>query len=144
MSGRLLYANHDEPGPEGDGGEVTPQPEPAPREEPPPVRRIGAAGWAGIASAAVGLAVVVGGVVDQNLPPERELNPSSDRTYEVTQPRMLGTALVGVGAGLVAMGAVLVTVDQTALLRRRRRARQAAIAPTFSPTGLGLTWRVRF
>lgn len=142
MSGRLLYAPKSSQTTEE--GSTEPPPE---EDEPPPprVRRVGGAGWAGIASAALGIAVGVGGVVELRRPPERLIRPRDDRQTMITQPRALGRALVGVGVGMVIAGAVLVIVDQTVLLDRRRdRARAATLVPVVTDSIAGVAWSGRF
>jgi hypothetical protein len=91
----------------------------------------------------VGVGVV--GAVELAKPAERELSVESYRYETFARPRQLGVALVGVGAGLLVTGAVLIAVDQTVLLeRRRRRARPLSFVPSFSSTTIGLSWSGRF
>jgi len=138
MSGHLLYAPRSSQGTE----EATTEPPPTEEEPPPPrTRRVGGVGWAGIASAAVGIAVGVGGVVDLRRPPERLAQPLTDRQFRLERSRTLGRTLVGVGVGMVVAGAVLLVVDQTVLLeRRRQRARTTVLTPIALESAAGLAW----
>jgi hypothetical protein len=87
----------------------------------------------------------VGGAIDLAKPASRELTPESNRYDMFTRPRRLGSALVGVGAGLLVAGAVLIALDQTVLLERRRhRARRILFAPSFSNAAIGVSWSGRF
>lgn len=143
ISGRFAYER--EGAGAGDSGAEPEGSQPAEVEPAPKVRRIGGAGWAGISVAVAGVGFGVGGAVALAKPAMRELTAGRDPYETFTRPRQLGSALVGVGAGLLVAGAVLIAVDQTLLLeRRRRRARQLALVPSFSSTGAGLSWSGRF
>jgi hypothetical protein len=133
--------------------EVAPTPEePVPTEEPaepepvePKEKRVGGAGYAGIASLTLGLGLGIGGVVLAVEEPKLRPRPMHDQSFEEISRRPLGYALTGVGASLVIAGVVLVVVDQTVLRKRRGRgARDTIVLPTPSPTGAGLTFIRRF
>lgn len=137
-----------EPEPAETEPEVEPQtdgPPPEDQPEQPHAKRIGGVGYAGIAAAAAGLGVGIGGLVVAVQTPAERLASNDDTTTEVVNRRPLGLALVGTGAGLVVAGAVLIAVDQTVLRKRRERGTSTtALVPTLSPYGAGLAWVGRF
>ena len=115
--------------------------EPSDRES----KRLGAAGYAGIGTLAVGLGVTLGGIIVLTEEPEERLQASSARFIETVHRRPLGGALTGIGAGVLATGVVLVVVDQTVLRKRRaRRSAATSLAPALLPNGAGLSWAGRF
>lgn len=143
MSGRFMYEREEAARVEArDAGAEAEGTEPS---ESKKARRVGGAGWAGIGLAAVGVGFAAGGAVELAKPATRELSVESYRYETFARSRQLGAALVGVGAGLLVTGAVLIVVDQTVLLeRRRRRARPLSFVPSFSATTMGLSWSGRF
>lgn len=146
VSGRFLHEREAAAGAEPgirEGGPAESQP--GEFELAPRVRRVGGAGWAGIGLAAAGVGFGVGGAVELAKPATRELSEGDYLTRTVTEPRLLGSTLLGVGIGLIVGGAVLTAIDQTTLLeRRRRRARQLSLTPSFSATGVCLSLSGRF
>ncbi|MEX1366172.1 MAG: hypothetical protein AB1Z98_23810 [Nannocystaceae bacterium] len=108
-------------------------------------RRVGAAGYAGIASLVAGLGVTAGGVAVLLQDPSERYAPRDDLAIEVSDRVPLGGALVGVGSGLLVAGAVLVALDQTVLRKRRAgKARVSNVAPVLWSAGAGLSWTTRF
>lgn len=144
VSGRFAYEREEAARVEGSAseGEPTGAEEGNPAEK---VRRVGGAGWAGIGLAAAGIGLGIGGAVELARPSTWDLRPDDNR-YEVSvRPRALGAALLGVGGSLLVTGVVLLAVDQTVLLERRmRRVRRMALVPSFSSTGVGVSWSGRF
>jgi len=150
ISGRLLYSTTavtDGGEGEDEGGETEgTQPETQPEEIEPHerARRVGAAGYVGIALAGAGTGAAIFGLVALSEPPVRMVYAETDRSASETRSRR---PLVGglVGAGLMLAGAALIAVDQTVLLENRRRsARSISVVPSFSPTGASLSWVVQF
>jgi hypothetical protein len=121
------------PGPADDG-----TPSDSPTEAPirRSYRKIGVAGYVGIASAGVGLLFAAGGIPPLVESPTRRFRPGDDLVRERVDRVPLGAALVGVAGGLVVTGVVLVIVDQT-VLRERRRQRSASVVlvPSVVPGG---------
>lgn len=116
-------------------------PEPVDREE----KRIGAAGYAGIASLTLGLGLGIGGVFLAVEKPKLRPHPTDDQSFEQVSRRPLGYGLTAAGASLLVTGVVLVAVDQTVLRKRRARGGSVAvIVPTLLPTGAGLVFVRRF
>lgn len=121
--------------------------EPARGEEPTDHEGapLGAAGYAGIGALAVGAGMTLGGAIVLLQGESRTLHPDRDRQLEVTDRAPLGAGLTSVGIGLLVTGAVLVTIDQTVLRKRRSsRAQASVVVPVVAPTGLGLSWAARF
>ena len=108
-------------------------------------RRVGAVGYSWIASLVAGLGVTAGGVVVLLEEPTRRPRPGRHEDVEVTDRVPLGGALTGIGAGLLATGAILLTIDQTVLRKRREDgAHVSAFAPVLWSEGAGLSWIARF
>lgn len=114
--------------------------EPTDREE----KAIGAAGYAGIGALVAGLGVTLGGVVVLTEDPTIRLQPLNDDVEEVVDRVPLGAGLTGIGAAMLVTGAVLVTVDQTVLRKRRSRLSRGVLVPVVSVSGAGLSWTARF
>jgi hypothetical protein len=108
-------------------------------------RAVGGAGYAGIAALSAGFGLTLGGIAVVTEDPTRRSRPDHDKDFEVVDRKPLGAGLTAVGAALLVSGAVLLTVDQTVLRRRRNRRAQASIvAPIVSPAALGFSWTTRF
>jgi hypothetical protein len=107
-------------------------------------KRIGVAGYVGIGALALGAGVTLGGVIVLVDDPSIGLQAMNDDVEEVADRVPLGAGLTGIGAALLVAGAVLVTVDQTVLRKRRARRAQTALVPILSPIGAGLSWTARF
>lgn len=136
----------EEPQPEAEPGASPPTQEqqPSPEEDDGPgYRRVGVAGYVGIASLALGVAGLAGGIPVLLEEPTTGARPNDDYVIETRDRVPLGATLVGIGGGLLLTGAVLVAVDQTVLRKRRARRGAVTLVPSLSPTGanLGLVGR---
>lgn len=153
MSGRLLHEPEQPPEqtpepqpeqPEGSADEGATQP---PEADPvdPPGKRIGVAGYSGIAALPIGVGLVVGGVIALTKEPTVELLPQDKQVERVTTHRRLGAGLTAAGAVVLVSGVVLLVVDQT-VLRKRRSKRSAFVLPHPSPApaGFGVSLTGRF
>lgn len=98
-------------------------PTPAPE---PRVRTLGALSYLGISSIALGLGGAVAGAVLLDRGVVVESDPG-DRLIEATDYRPPAAALLGVGVGMVALGAVLLGADIGVLLPRRRARARAQV-----------------
>lgn len=153
VSGRLLFEPEarpeDSPGPqpehpEGSANDGTTPPS---ERDPvhPPGKRIGIAGYSGIAALPIGVGLMVGGVVALTKEPTVRIPPDRTPEEEVITHRRLGISLTTAGAVVAAAGVVLIVVDQTVLRKRRSERRAAAILhPSISPAGLGVSLTGRF
>lgn len=129
----------------GDQGKTEVEPEATDVPGEPRARRVGAVGYAGIASMVAGLGVTAGGVVVLLEDPSERVRPGHPADLEVSDRVPLGGALTGIGAGLLVAGATMLVVDQTVLRRRREgKARTSAWVPVLWSGGAGLSWSGRF
>jgi hypothetical protein len=126
---------------EGEGGESEDGGDDG-RVEPPP-KPIGPLGGAGIGLAVAGLGVTIAGAVQWS----RGRVPNDDITSPVSEGRDYtgqGQLLVGIGAGVLVVGAVMLGVDLGVLAKKRKRGHQARILPVVGPKQAGLVLRGRF
>jgi hypothetical protein len=109
--------------------------------EPRP-RPLGPVGSGGIVLAAAGLGVAIAGIVRMTQPdvPRSELGQLETITF--TDTRIQGGVVLGAGLAVFAAGTAMVAVDLA--VHRKRSTRPLAIAPTLSPSMVGIYLRVRF
>lgn len=99
--------------------EPTPVPPPAPAE--PRRRPLSRLGWAGVGVAIGTVLPLPAGIVLTVRGETRRLVPTDATVYEVTDYRTPGLALIGVAAGMVATGVILVVADRVRARRGGRR-----------------------
>lgn len=104
-------------------------------DEPRP--RLRASGKAGAALVGVGAVASIAGIVVLALPPRYDTDPDALAQERGKTFRVPGGVTLGVGVGLVVVGAVL-------LHRDRKRVRHLAIAPSGGPRSVGIAASFRF
>lgn len=107
-------------------------------------QRLGAAGFAGIGTLAIGAGLTLGGVVVLAEEPRVRIPTDDTLVEEVTTRDRLGAGLAATGASLLVAGVVLVVVDQTVLRKKREKRSAAAVLPSLSPAGFGVSVTGRF
>lgn len=107
-------------------------------------KRIGALGYVGIGTAALGLGATIGGAVE--LSRGRAYDPEVGADYYAlsgVDHRPPGYVLLGVGVAAVSAGLVMLGVDvgRRAKQRKSARGQRALVVPILSPTGVGVVGR---
>jgi hypothetical protein len=112
-------------------------------DERPQIKAIGPLGGAGVGVAAVGLGVTIAGAVQwsRGQVPEDDLTSETSRGRDFTRQ---GQLLVGVGAGALVVGAVMLGVDLGLRAKKRSRAGQAQVIPVLGPEQAGIVFQGRF
>jgi hypothetical protein len=109
-----------------------------------PTRKpIGPIGGVGIGVAAAGLGITIAGAVQWS----RGRVPDDDLTRRTSEGRDYtgqGQLLVGLGAGALVVGVVMLAVDLGVLAKRRNGAARAQLLPTIGPERAGIVVQGRF
>lgn len=136
LSGRILSVAPQTPAATGNGEPKADEPK---ADEPPSAEgssAIGALGGVGIGVAVLGVAGVAAGVP---LSRKSDAVRGAEGDADVRRLRPSGLALVGVGGGLMVVGAALIVLDVV-----RRKKTRTAFLPTVTPNGVAFTLRGRF
>jgi hypothetical protein len=109
----------------------------------PSRKPIGPIGGVGIGVAAAGLGITIAGAVQWS----RGRVPDDDLTRRTSEGRDYtgqGQLLVGLGAGALVVGVVMLAVDLSVLAKRRNGAARAQLLPTIGPERAGIVVQGRF